>query len=292
MEGGSVELVILGIAQDGGIPQAGCDCPRCMEALRDPKRKLWPVSCAIIGGDGSVHLIEASRALPEQLDILANSLDLDSPVIPDSVSLTHTHMGHIDGLAQFGKEAMGLRNIPLFGSEIVLDVIGRKGLAGPFERKIARPLEPLSPTQDCEFELVFIPVPHRDEESDTHCIIIKGPSKNVLFLPDHDDWGGTLEEHGEEGVRQWMTALGVDIAFIDGTFWDESELGDRDFSLVPHPTISETLDRIGVRENDDPRVLFIHMNHTNPVIDLHSDERATLHSMGWEMATQGMLIRI
>ena len=84
----------------------------------------------------------------------------------------------------------------------------------------------------------------------------------------------------------------VDIAFIDGTFWDENELGDRDFSLVPHPTISETLDRMSVRKNDDPRVLFIHMNHTNPVIDLHSEERGAIHSMGWEIATQGMVIGI
>jgi len=287
-----VELVILGIAQDGGVPQAGCDCPRCMEALRESGKKLWPVSCAIIGGDGSFHLIEASRSLPEQLGILANSLDLSAPIVPDSISLTHTHMGHIDGLAQFGKEAMGLSNIPLFGSEIALEVIGRKGLAGPFERKIARPLDPIAPTPDCKFELVFTPVPHRDEESDTHCIIIKGPDKNVLFLPDHDDWEETLEHQGKEGVRQWLAALEVDIAFIDGTFWSDSELGDRDFSLIPHPTISETLDRVGKRRKDDPRILFIHINHTNPVLDRHSKEVEIVYSMGWEIATQGMVIRI
>jgi len=292
MESVSVELVILGIAQDGGVPQAGCSCSRCIVALDEPKKKLHPVSCAIIGSDGKLHIIESSRSLPEQLGITANSLDIGGSVIPDSVSLTHSHMGHIDGLAQFGKESMGLVGIPLFASEMVLGVVERRGVTGPFEKRVVSPNSPFTPTPDCGFELTFIPVPHRDEESDTHGIVIKGPDKSVLFLPDHDSWGETLGSHGMEDVRQWFSSLDVDIAIIDGTFWDYDELRGRDFSLVPHPPISETLGMIGEREADDPRIIFFHINHTNPILDLLSEERVMLEEMGWEIAKQGMVIRL
>ena len=62
-----VRVVLVGTAQDGGVPQAGCSCNRCISALSDPSKALYPVSCLVIGSDGSVHLIEASRALPRQL---------------------------------------------------------------------------------------------------------------------------------------------------------------------------------------------------------------------------------
>ena len=101
-------LTILGTAQDGGVPQAGCGCSNCIAAFENPKRIRFPVSLGISDNEGGMHLIEATRALPEQLKIWANACGLDSPVRPDSVLLTHAHLGHIEGIGQFGKEAMGL----------------------------------------------------------------------------------------------------------------------------------------------------------------------------------------
>ena len=120
---GDVELVVVGIAQDGGVPQAGCVCERCVVALKDESRRFHPVSCIIRGSDGSIHLIEASRAIASQLGIAAISLNVGSSITPDSVSLTHAHLGHIDGLGQFGKEVMGLENVTLFASNSVIEVL-------------------------------------------------------------------------------------------------------------------------------------------------------------------------
>ena len=215
-----VRVVLVGTAQDGGVPQAGCGCERCIAALSDPSKTLHPACCLVIGSDGSLHLIEASRALPQQLGIAARSLGVGNTIVPDTVSLTHAHLGHIDGLGQFGKEVMGSSGTSLFASKSVIDFIRKRGLISPFEANNVESSEPFSPSRQCGFQFEFIPVPHRDEFSDTHAIKIIGPSSSLLFLPDHDDWMGTLDMAGQSSIRDWLNSLEVDFALIDGAFAD------------------------------------------------------------------------
>ena len=42
-------------------------------------------------------------------------------------------------------------------------------------------------------------------------------------------------------------------------------------SVVPHPTVEESLDRLGPKESEDSEILFIHLNHTNPLYDTGSE---------------------
>ena len=162
-----VRVVLVGTAQDGGVPQAGCGCDRCIAALSDPSKALHPACCLVIGSDGSLHLIEASRALPQQLGIAARSLGIGNTIIPETVSLTHAHLGHIDGLGQFGKEVMGSSGTSLFASKSVIDCIRKRGLISPFKVNNVQSSKPFSPSKQCGFQFEFIPVPHRDECSDT-----------------------------------------------------------------------------------------------------------------------------
>ncbi|HJO84198.1 MAG: MBL fold metallo-hydrolase [Candidatus Thalassarchaeaceae archaeon] len=289
---GSVELVILGVAQDGGVPQAGCSCRRCVAALADPSLRRHPVACGVRGIDGSLHLIEASRALPDHLAIWSAALGLDAGIRPDTVCLTHTHLGHIDGLGQFGIEAMGASGVPLFASSSVIEAIEGRGLASPFECRAVEPGIWFQPSDGCGFEYSLVPVPHRDEESDMHAVAIRGPGTSILFLPDHDDWTQTLDMHGADGIREWFSGLGVGIALLDGTFWDASELPGRDVSQIPHPTISETLGRLGERRQDDPEVRFVHMNHSNPALDETSEEAGRVEALGWSVAEQSSVLRL
>ena len=282
-----VRVVLVGTAQDGGVPQAGCACDRCIAALIDPSKVLHPACCLVIGSDGSLHLIEASRALPQQLGIAAKSLGIGNTMVPETVSVTHAHLGHIDGLGQFGKEVMGSSGTSLFASKSVIDFIRKRGLISPFEANNVESSVSFSPSGQCGFQFEFIPVPHRDEFSDTHAIKIIGPSSSLLFLPDHDDWVETLDMVGESSIREWLKSLEIDFALIDGTFWSEDELGGRDMSQIPHPPISETIGRLGRKEDEDPEVIFFHLNHTNPVIDRGSDEYQDLSSLGWSIGEQG-----
>lgn len=289
---GGVEVVIVGIAQDGGVPQAGCSCERCVAALNDPTKVLHPVSLAIRGLDRSIHLVEATRGLAHQLGIAAKSLGEGDSLVPDSVSLTHCHLGHVDGVGQFGKEAMGGSGIPLFASSSVIRVLEERRVSSPFEINVTHSGNIFSPTEGCGFELEFIRVPHRDEYSDTHAIRVIGPNHSLLFLPDHDDWEQTLRLVGEQSIRDWFISMGVDFAMIDGTFWSDGELGDRDIAKIPHPTISESIELLGEQREGDPEIIFIHLNHTNPALDGDSSRARYLSSLGWSIGEQGSTIRL
>ena len=290
VESGEVKLVILGTSQDGGVPQAGCGCSNCSMAIEDPSLRLHPVSCAIRGSDGSIHIIEATRSLAEQLSIAASALGEGRTVLPETVCLTHSHLGHIDGLGQFGNEAMGLENVPLFASESVQSSLRDRYVLSPFRAIGFTPGHPFYPSEGCGFTYTMVPVPHRDEVSDTHAVLIRGPMSSLLFLPDHDGWSGTLDSAGAADLRGWLGSLGVEFALLDGTFWDSKELPGRDMSQIPHPPIDETLERLGDRVDGDPEIMFFHLNHTNPVLGRGSVEREKVISMGWSIAEQGSMI--
>ena len=240
-----ISVLILGVAQDGGIPQAGCNCKRCLSAHENLDLRKFPVSCGVIGVDNSFHMIEVSRQLSEQLKIASDILGPNFPRKPDSVIITHGHLGHIDGLGLFGKEVMGMNEIPLVSSKRVIDLLAKRGFTESFMYRELSPNRKIEPTLGCGFSIEFLKVPHRDEETDTHAVIIRGPKKSLLFLPDHDSWGETFEETGTKDIRHFLKSISVDIALIDGTFWDENELKNRKIDKIPHPTISESLELLG-----------------------------------------------
>lgn len=54
-------------------------------------------------------------------------------------------------------------------------------------------------------------------------------------------------------------------------------------SVVPHPTVEESLYRLGLRREDDPDIHFIHLNHTNLLYNSHSDAFRQLEESGWSI---------
>src|SRR5262245_25595407 len=67
--GRSVRAVVLGTAQDAGIPQIADHCPRCEAARRDPARRRSSSSVALIDGQaGQVFLLDASPEIGRQLE--------------------------------------------------------------------------------------------------------------------------------------------------------------------------------------------------------------------------------
>ena len=104
-----VRVTVLGTAQDGGVPQPGCMGECCKRVRSGEGLRRFPVSLGIVGTDGSTHLIEASRAMGEQFEIW-NLIEQNVEPL-SSLSITHSHLGHIDGLGLFGKEVMGLQGL-------------------------------------------------------------------------------------------------------------------------------------------------------------------------------------
>ena len=270
-------ITLLGNAQDAGRPQIGCNQDCCEDARINTELSRMPVSLGLQGKQTGI--VEATRCIGSQIALMGNSQVLE-------VWLTHAHLGHIEGLGQFGKESLNSKNVKLRCSDSVVDYV----LKHPIWKKL---IERGNLTFD-KFEsenIIPIEIPHRASDFDTHAIFFKGKN-NILFLPDHDTWEKTLQFVGHENPRDWFSSLGANIILLDGTFWDSNELKGRLQADVPHPPVTETIDLLGRREDGDPRIIFIHLNHTNPLHYPNSPEYQKLSDLGWEVGEEGMEFKL
>ena len=108
-------LVVLGIAQDAGYPQAGCE-KACCQAYWQGKEKKRSITCLALVDQsaGQYWLFEATPDITEQLHKVQFYLGSKHHYLPDGIFITHAHIGHYSGLMQFGREAMGSKAVPVW----------------------------------------------------------------------------------------------------------------------------------------------------------------------------------
>ena len=276
----NIRAMILGIAQDGGVPHPGCYCDTC-QFYWDNQIVLSPSSLAIID-EKQLHLFDVTRNLDRQLRKVGNKNVTD-------IWLTHGHIGHIDGIGLFGKEVMNLKNVRLHASELMIKLIENTPKWNKLiEDKILIPIQ-FNSNESMQIsenlKITPIRVPHRDELTDTHAFMINGPEKSLLYLPDHDTWEETLNMVQQDSVIEWFDFLGIEIVLMDGTFWSKNELSRQDD--VPHPPVVESLERLGNVKGKELEVFFIHFNHTNPLLIPKSNEIKKLLDSGCKIPIEG-----
>ena len=263
------ELVVLGCAQDGGLPHVGCNRACCVIARRTGRVETPACLGVIDHRDGRLMLIEATPAIDTQLALLQElSGQTDRGRAPvDAVLLTHAHIGHYLGLAHFGREVASTKATPVHLSPRFAEYLRANG---PWSQLVEleqielRPFEPGSRFEPLPgLEVEAVPVPHRDEFSDTMAYKIHGPNRTVLFVPDIDRWDS--DTVGPDFIDSLFS--GVDIAYVDATFYDGRELPGRNLKLIPHPPIVDSMERFADRVEGRPGAIrFIHLNHTNPAL--------------------------
>jgi pyrroloquinoline quinone biosynthesis protein B len=277
-----VKLVILGVMQDGGLPQLGCTKSCCVTSTN----RKTVTSLALV--EPSLRRFSLLDATP---DIVAQCQLVDSlftGVILHSIYLTHAHMGHYTGLLQLGREAMNAKNLPLYVMPRMANFITANG---PWSQLVQLNNISLTTIQNDvsieneNFSITPLLVPHRDEFSETVGYRVNGPNKSVLFIPDIDKWS------------TWSRSLiaeieKVDYAFLDGTFFADGEV-DRPMREIPHPFVTETMSLL----NDAPasikkRVYFIHFNHTNPLVNPLSSQRKKVEQLGFQIAKEGAVFSL
>jgi len=129
-----------------------------------------------------------------------------------------------------------------------------------------------------EFEITPIQVPHRDEYSETVGFRIKSSRKSALFIPDIDKWHLWDRDIKAELAR-------VDYAFLDATFYANGEIPGRDMSQIPHPFVAESMELFkDLSDTEKAKVQFIHLNHTNPILDKNSEANAKVKQNGFGVA--------
>jgi pyrroloquinoline quinone biosynthesis protein B len=284
-------LVILGITQDAGHPQAGCAKPCCAAAWLDPTLGHAIASLGLIDPvSGERWLLDASPDLPTQWAAL-NAMTHQAPDTPLSgVALTHAHIGHYAGLMYLGRESAASDRVPVYAMPRMRSFLSEHA---PWEQLISLnniTPRPLVAGQACPLNhrltLTPLEVPHRDEYSETVAFVIGGPNYRVLYMPDVDKW-----ERLTPSIETLLSS--VDLAFVDGTFYSGDELPERPLSEIPHPFVVESLLRfepLAAAERD--KVHFIHLNHTNPLLQSASDAHVAVKRAGLHVAREGAVFGI
>ena len=278
----TVSAIVLGIAQDGGVPHIGCTQDLCVRARQEPAQRQRVASLGLVAGEKR-FLVAATPALPSQIESLNAGRTLLDPARPvDGILLTHAHIGHYAGLMYLGREALGARGVPVYATPRMAAFLRANG---PWSQLVSlgnielREIEPDRPFALAPgLTVTAIRVPHRDEYSDTVAFRIAGPDRRLLYVPDIDKW--------EKWDRRLEDEVGaVSVALLDGSFESQSELPGRSLLEIPHPLVGETASRLAGKTGGAD-VRFIHLNHTNRLL-WDEEARRALRGRGFRVAVDG-----
>jgi len=284
-------LVVLGIAQDGGYPQAGCQKQCCKRAWDYPPYKRL-VSCLAVVDPITKQkwLFDATPDFLEQLHLLA----LFKPSVKNpglsGIFLTHAHIGHYTGLMLLGHEVMGTKDVKVFAMPRMYKFLRTNG---PWSQLVdLNNISLIKIKKDSIIKLnvnisimPFV-VPHRDEFSETVGYKIIGPNKSVIFIPDIDKW-----EKWETNIIELIKQ--TECAFVDGTFYDDGELPGRDMSKIAHPFIKESMRLFkSLSKEHRAKIHFIHLNHTNPVLNKESEQHKKTLEAGFNIAEELKVVKL
>jgi pyrroloquinoline quinone biosynthesis protein B len=283
-------IQVLGIAQDAGYPQTSCYRPHCMRAWKDRDLRRTASSIAVIdSANKTKYLFDATPDMREQLYELHRAAP-DGVFRLDGVFLTHAHIGHYTGLMHFGRESTGSSKVPVYAMPRMHEYLSANG---PWSQLVQlQNIELFGLTDGKSIQVgpnvTVTPmlVPHRDEYSETVGFRIDGPSKSAVYIPDIDKW-----DMWSTDIRDVVRS--VDYALLDATFFRDGELPGRDMSKIKHPFVSESMDLFDSLSDDEKkRVIFIHMNHTNPLLIDGSAEQTEVEQRGFRFATEGMRLEL
>ena len=276
-------IKVLGVAQDGGVPHLGCSKTCC--STSSVTRYVSSIMVYNQKSKGS-YIFDASPDLAKQLSFMKDKISENLK----GIFLTHAHIGHYSGLMYLGRESFNSKNIPVYAMPRMKKFLETNGpwdqLVSLNNIKINSIINEREIIVEKELIVKPIEVPHRDEYSETVGYLIKGPNKSAIYIPDIDKW-----YKWDKSIVDLISS--VDYAFIDATFYDEKEINYRDISEIPHPFVIESMklfERFSKKEKS--KIYFIHLNHTNPLLDSNSSEYKDLISKGYNVAQEGLVLKL
>ena len=271
-------IIVLGVAQDGGAPHAGCSKECCEERWDNPEKYLKVSSIAIVDPKtNETWIIDATPDFASQLNSVSdNKLK--------GIFLTHAHIGHYSGLIHLGREVMGAKEVPVYAMPRMKQFLETNGPWNQLVRLNNISIQKINDNVTIKLNerLSITPflVPHRDEYSETVGYKIEGPNKSLIFIPDIDKW-----DKWEVNVKELVKDN--DYSLLDGTFYNIDELPGRDMSQIPHPFIIESINLFS--NVDKLGIYFIHINHSNPALNSNSDAFKNIINNGFGVAKRDQI---
>lgn len=261
----------------------GCTKKCCAQAWENDALKRYVVSLAVVDpGANKWWLFEATPDIKEQLHYFQQLTSGKYNYLPDGIFITHAHIGHYTGLMELGREVMNTKGVPVYvlpKMKAFLETSGPWSQLVKLQNIALRALDTGNIVLTEKVSVKAFLVPHRDEFSETAGFKITA-GKKYLFIPDINKWDKWSTDIANE-VRS------VNIALLDGTFYDATELPGRNMSEVPHPFVTETEELFkDAGRTTTSKVYFIHLNHTNPIL-WDAQKQKEVRDLGFNIARQG-----
>jgi len=297
-----MRIRVLGSAAGGGLPQWNCGCERCVRARAgDPAVPPRTQPSIAVSADGVRWSIV--NASPDVRDQLARFPALhprpgtrDIPL--DTIVVTNADVDHVLGLLVL-RESLPYRIVSTpFVRDALLDHNALLHLLEP-AWGIAKLDQPVMLDRDGHLEARFFPVPG------------KVPTWLAKLAPNQPETTVGVRITDLRSGRRLVYAPGVakldagtlaefeaaSCSFVDGTFFRNDELsamrpGAPDATAMGHVPISGPGGSLPVLAELRGRVVYIHMNNTNPILDAASPEASLVQRAGIEIAMDGMELEL
>ncbi|MEV6940586.1 pyrroloquinoline quinone biosynthesis protein PqqB [Streptomyces sp. NPDC051172] len=297
-----MQLLVLGTAAGGGIPQWNCACSGCSGARAHPGRRRRHASLAVRTGDGRWYIVNATPDIGDQIEARPELHPGPGPRQTPlaGLVLTDAELDHTLGIARL-READALQVISTAPvRRALLDRLHLDDVLGPYTsitwRELpprgAEPLDRGAPG----LQISGIPVSGKrpryaadapDDEAWVVALRLYDPASGAtaLYAPALAAWPDRFQQAAAE----------ADCVIVDGTFWDDEEprrtgISERTATGMGHLPIegpdgtAERLARLSAR------CLYTHLNNTNPLVDPAAPQHKRLARLGLEVAYDGMVI--
>ena len=283
---GKIWALLLGTAQDAGIPHVACHKAHCLAARANPGLRRTASCVALLDEkNNAAFMLDATPDFPEQLERIPLHFQKKRKPV-DGILLTHAHLGHYTGLMYLGRAAMNADAVPVYCSVKMADFIKNNGPwsllveLGNIELRIVEPGKSYALNDQLSVEP--FEVIHRAEYTDTLAFVVASKNKKLLYLPDIDRW---------EGMDPAITDVikSVDYALLDATFYSGEELPGRDMSKIPHPPVTESMKLFAsLEQKEKEKIYFTHLNHSNLLLDEDGQKLKALENEGYHITEEMM----
>jgi coenzyme PQQ biosynthesis protein B len=303
---------VLGSAAGGAFPQWNCACFNC-RGLREGLIKAVPrtqESVCLSACDGDWVLINASpdiRAQIESFKGLHPRRSRDTPI--QAIFLTNGDLDHCLGLLSLREN----QPIVVYATDAVREALMERNVMFRTLRRFARQVTWRSLKLDVEESIVDVDGCQSGLTVMARAVPGKPPVhlERLVSADDPDiNVGLRIRQSANGPSLAYLPAVGritppvfelmenADCVFFDGTFWSSDELAaqglpGKSAQEMAHWPVGGLEGSLAVLSHlSAPRRVLIHINNTNPLLREDSPERKDVEAAGWEVAWDGMEIRI
>jgi pyrroloquinoline quinone biosynthesis protein B len=294
--------LVLGAAAGGGFPQWNCACRQCTWARAgDPRvRPATQASLAVSADDTTWFIVGASPDLRQQVaatpKLWPRGSGRDSPIA--GVILLGGDVDAIAGLLVLRER----QPLTIYAPQPVLAMLAANRLFDVLDPNLVRRVEvPTDESVSCGsgLQVTLLPMPGKvplylesrgatdPEPGPNFAACLQANGRRMIVAPSCAEITDSVRARLPEG----------EVVFFDGTVFTDDEmiaagLGTKTGRRMGHVPLSGpdgTLARLADLQRR--RILF-HINNSNPILVADSPERRDVEAAGFEVAYDGMEVRL